>query len=168
VDVKTDAEEKIRIPESAATSFEVKPDIEPAGPLGVTALPRGFEFSPLNARRWRNFRANKRGFWSLWIFLVLFVLSLFAEFIANDKPLFIHFDGKNFFPVFVTYPDTEFGDDLGTAADYRDPFVQKFLDQHHAIEIWAPIGIPIQADMALEQGRLRICRQKRLFAVRRA
>ena len=70
---------------------------------------------------------------------MLFVVTLFAEFIANDKPLFIHFDGKSFFPVLVTYPDTEFGDDLGTAADYRDPHLQKFLDEHNAIEIWPPI-----------------------------
>ncbi len=118
---------------------DLKPDLEPAGPLGLFGLPRGFEFSPLNARRWRNFKSNRRGYWSLWIFLVLFVVSMFAELIANDKPLFIHFDGKTYFPVLVTYPDTEFGDDLGTAADYRDPHLQKFLDEHNAIEIWPPI-----------------------------
>jgi microcin C transport system permease protein len=118
---------------------ELKPDVEPAGPLGLIAIPRGFEFSPLNMRRWRNFKANRRGYWSLWIFLFLFLVSLFAEFIANDKPLFIHFDGKTYFPVFFTYPDTEFGDDLGTAADYRDPHLQKFLDEQNAVEIWAPV-----------------------------
>ncbi len=115
------------------------PDVEPAGPLGLATLPRGFEFSPLNIRRWHNFKANRRGYWSLWIFLVLFVISLCAELIANDKPLFIRYDGKNYFPVFVTYPDTDFGDDLGTAADYRDPHLQNFLNEHHAVEIWAPI-----------------------------
>ena len=99
------------------------PDIEPAGPLGVAPRIR-FELSPINIRRWYNFKANRRGYWSLWFFLVLFVLTLFAEFIANDKPLFIHYDGKNYFPVIFTYPDTEFGDDLGTAADYRDPHLQ--------------------------------------------
>ncbi len=118
---------------------ELRPDAEPAGPIGLTAPPRGFEFSPLNTRRWRNFKANKRGLWSLWIFLVLFLASLCAEFIANDRPLFIHFDGKSFFPVFITYPDTDFGDDLGTAADYRDPHLQSFLKDHNAIEIWTPI-----------------------------
>ncbi len=115
------------------------PDIEPAGPMGVTALPAGFEFSPLNARRWRNFKANSRGYWSLWIFLVLFVLTLFAELIANDKPLYIHVDGKNYFPVFVTYPDTDFGDVFGTAADYLDPQLQQYLTDHHAFQIWPPI-----------------------------
>ena len=63
--------------------------------------------SPLNKRRWQNFKANRRGYWSLWIFLVLFFVSLFAEFIANDKPLFVSFDGKIYFPVFFTYPETD-------------------------------------------------------------
>jgi len=116
VDVKIQADEDIKVPESAIAAEEVRPDIEPAGPLGLAPTP-GFEFSPLNARRWRNFKANRRGYLSLWIFLALFIVSLFAEFIANDKPLFIHFDGKYFFPVFVTYPDTDFDDTLGTAAD---------------------------------------------------
>ena len=138
MDVKTEAEEHIKIPDSAITVEETQPDIEPAGPLGLAPAP-GFEFSPLNARRWQNFKANRRGYLSLWIFLVLFILTLFAEFIANDKPIFIHFDGKYFFPVFVTYPDTDFGDTLGTAADYRDPYLQKFLDEHQATVIWAPI-----------------------------
>ena len=84
-----------------------------------TGRPR-LRLSPLNRRRLAAFRANRRGYWAMWLFLALFIASLFAEFIANDRPLFIHFDGKNFFPVFVTYPDTEFGDTLGTAADYRD------------------------------------------------
>ncbi len=118
---------------------ELTPDIEPAGPLGLAAPPRGLALSPINARRWRNFKAHKVGYWSLWIFLILFVISLFAEFIANDKPLFIHVDGKNYFPVFVTYPDTDFGDVFGTAADYRDPHLQEYLAEHHATQIWPPI-----------------------------
>jgi microcin C transport system permease protein len=116
-------------------------DTAPLGPLGI-GVPverRQIALSPLNARRWRNFKTNRRGYWSLWIFLVLFVISLFAEFIANDQPLFIHYDGKTYFPVLFTYPDTEFGDDLGTAADYRDPHLKQFLADHHAIEIWPPI-----------------------------
>src|ERR1700733_4539589 len=67
------------------------PPLVEIGPVGVAEVgPRGF-LSPLNRRRWQNFAANRRGYWSLWIFLVLFVVSLFAEFIANDKPYFISF-----------------------------------------------------------------------------
>jgi microcin C transport system permease protein len=139
VDVKTTIDDDIEGPHDPAAPLPaLTPDLEPAGPLGLAPRIR-FELSPINIRRWYNFKANRRGYWSLWFFLVLFVLSLFAEFIANDKPLFIHYDGKNYFPVIFTYPDTEFGDDLGTAADYRDPHLQTFLDEHHAIEIWTPI-----------------------------
>jgi microcin C transport system permease protein len=134
VDAKTIAGKGIEASDDPAAGV----DFEPAGPLGLAPRIR-FELSPINIRRWYNFKANRRGYWSLWLFLVLFVVTLFAEFIANDKPLFIHYDGKYYFPVIFTYPDTEFGDDLGTAADYRDPHLQAFLDEHHAIEIWTPI-----------------------------
>jgi microcin C transport system permease protein len=107
--------------------------------MGLTKLPEGFEFSPINVRRWRNFKANRRGYWSLWIFLILFVITLFAEFIANDKPIYIRVEGKSYFPTFVTYPDTDFGDIFGTAADYRDSHLQAYLAEHHAIQIWPPI-----------------------------
>jgi len=139
VDERTRSENDVVAAADTLTAPEFTPDIEPTGPLGITAPPRGFEFSPINIRRWQNFKANRRGYWSLWIFLVLFVLSLFAEFIANDRPLFIHFDGKNFIPVLITYPDTDFGDDLGTAADYRDPHLRDFLTEHNAVVLWPPI-----------------------------
>ena len=64
--------------------------------------------SPLNKRRWENFKANRRGYWSLWIFLAMFMISLFAEFIANDKPIYIHVNGHSYFPAVMTYPDTAF------------------------------------------------------------
>jgi microcin C transport system permease protein len=137
VDLKTPPERKV-LPGAASLAASTAV-VEPTGPIAAAPPPNDFEFVPLNSRRWRNFKTNRRGYWSLWIFLVLFVISLFAEFIANDQPLFIRYDGKNYFPVFVTYPDTEFGDDLGTAADYRDPHLRKFLADHHAIEIWTPI-----------------------------
>ncbi|HEX7968293.1 MAG TPA: ABC transporter permease [Stellaceae bacterium] len=86
--------------------------------------------TPLTRRRLANFRANRRGFWSLWIFLVLFVLSLFAEFIANDRPLLIDYDGHLYFPVFVDYPETTFGGEFPTAADYRDPYVRQHIAEH--------------------------------------
>ena len=139
MDVKTRPQTSFDERDLVATPPRLTPDAEPAGPIGMVGARRSFALSPINARRWRNFKANRRGFWSLWIFLALFVVSLFAEFIANDQPLFIRFDGKSFFPVFVTYPDTDFGDDLGTAADYRDPHLQQFLADHHATVIWAPI-----------------------------
>jgi microcin C transport system permease protein len=138
VDDKTRAE-RITGDKTVEPPFHLTPVVEPAGPIGLEPSARGTALSPINKRRWQNFKANRRGYWSLWIFLVLFVTTLFAEFIANDKPIFIHYDGKSYFPIFVTYPDTEFGDDIGTAADYRDEHLQNFLDQHHAVEIWPPI-----------------------------
>ena len=83
----------------------------------------GVKLSPLTRRRLRNFRANRRGFWSLWLFLVLFVVSLFAELIANDRPLLIRYQGAFYVPVAVSYPETAFGGEFPTEADYHDPFV---------------------------------------------
>ncbi|MDD3029651.1 MAG: ABC transporter permease [Alphaproteobacteria bacterium] len=85
-------------------------------------------WSPLNRRRWANFKANQRGFWSLWIFLALFLLTLGAEFVANDKPLLIRFDGRFYTPIFETYPETLFGGEFETEADYRDAYVQGLID----------------------------------------
>lgn len=92
--------------------------------------------SPINQRRWRNFKANRRGFLSLWIFGVLFILSLFAEFIANDKPLIVTYKGGVYFPVVASYPETAFGGDFETEADYRDPFVKDLILQAGGIMIW--------------------------------
>lgn len=83
----------------------------------------GIHITPLTARRWRNFRANKRGWWSLWIFLSLFTLTLFAELIANDKPILVRYDGGFYTPIFQDYPDTLFGGCLETPAEYADPDV---------------------------------------------
>ena len=76
------------------TTVEV-PETTAQAPMGLAVPPTGtaIALSPLNKRRWENFKANRRGYWALWIFLTLFVLSLFAEFIANDKPIFIHVNG---------------------------------------------------------------------------
>jgi microcin C transport system permease protein len=115
------------------------PDAEPTGPIGVETLPGRFALSPLNKRRWQNFKTNRRGYWSLWVFLVLFVVTLFAEFIANDKPLYISFAGKSYFPVVFTYPETTFGGDFETAADYRDPYLQKLIADKGGWMIWPPI-----------------------------
>ncbi len=80
--------------------------------------------SPLNQRRWRNFRKNGRAYWSLIIFSVIFTLSLFAEFIANDKPILVNYRGEYFTPVFNFYPETAFGGDFETEAIYGDPEVK--------------------------------------------
>jgi microcin C transport system permease protein len=81
-------------------------------------------FSPLAKRRWRNFRRNNRAFWSLLIFSVLFGISLFSDFIANDKPILVSYRGEWHTPIFNFYPETAFGGDFQTEAIYRDPEVQ--------------------------------------------
>jgi microcin C transport system permease protein len=87
------------------------------------------ELSPIARRRLAIFRAHRRGFWSLWIFLALFVLTLFAEFLANDRPLAIHYDGHWFFPVLQDYSEDAFGPDfLPLEADYTDPDLRKAID----------------------------------------
>ena len=82
------------------------------------------KLSPLNQRRWRNFRRNKRAFWSLVLFSVIFTVTLFAEFIANDQPILVKYDGGYYTPVFRFYPETEFGGDFRTEAVYTDIEVQ--------------------------------------------
>ncbi len=117
------------------------PETTAIAPMGLAAPPTGqaIALSPLNRRRWENFKANRRGYWSFWIFLVLFVISLFAEFIANDKPFLIIYDGKIFVPAIITYPETAFGGDFETAADYRDPFVQQKIADKGGSMWWPPI-----------------------------
>jgi microcin C transport system permease protein len=80
--------------------------------------------SPLNQRRWRNFRRNRRAFWSLILFAIIFGASLFAEFLANDKPILLRYRGELYTPIFNFYPETEFGGDFKTEAVYRDPEVR--------------------------------------------
>ena len=87
------------------------------------------QVTPLNRRRLDNFKKNRRGFWSLWIFLILFALSLFAELIANDKPYLIWYKGEFFFPAIFEYPETVFGGDFPTEADYTDVFVQELIEK---------------------------------------
>src|SRR4029434_7902916 len=96
-------------------------------PAGDTLL--GRRITPLTRRRLDNFRANRRGFLSLWIFLGPFLASLFAEFIANDRPLLIQYDGAYYFPVFRNYPETAFGGFLPSEADYRDPAVTQLINE---------------------------------------
>jgi microcin C transport system permease protein len=85
--------------------------------------------SPINQRRWQQFKRNKRGYWSLWIFAVLFVFCLGAEFIANDKPLVVSYEGEWHFPIFTFYPETHFGGDLETETNFKDPYVVDLIEQ---------------------------------------
>ncbi len=86
--------------------------------------PKKSRLSPLNQRRWRNFKRNRRAYWSLWIFGVLFGLSLFAEFLAYDKTILVQYRGEYYTPIWKFYPENAFGGDFQTEAVYRDPEVK--------------------------------------------
>ncbi|HRQ62080.1 MAG TPA: ABC transporter permease, partial [Alphaproteobacteria bacterium] len=94
--------------------------------------------SPLTRRRLAQFRANKRGYWSFWLFMALLGVCLFAEFLANDKPILVSYQGAIYAPTFVTYPETTFGGDFETETEYRDPYVQELIEKDGWI-IWPPI-----------------------------
>ncbi len=134
--------------------LEPKPDVSlppdpyelrtatPVGEAEVAVLVRerpGAWLSPINRRRWENFKANRRGYWSFWLFLVLFVMSLGAELIANDKPFLVKHEGSYYFPVFTTYAETAYGGEFETAADYRDPYLQKLIAEKGGYMLWPPI-----------------------------
>src|SRR5262249_35965984 len=89
----------------------------------------GMKITPLTQRRLRNFRANRRGYWSFWVFTFLFVVTLPAEFLANDRPLLVRFDGHFYLPAVNAYPETTFGGEFETEADYRDPYVVDLIDK---------------------------------------
>lgn len=95
--------------------------------------------SPVNQRRFAQFRAHRRGWYSLWLFLVLFVLSLGAELIANDKPLVVHFDNSWYFPVLKRYPETAFGGELPLQANYKSPYIQELIAEKNGWMLWPPI-----------------------------
>ena len=123
--------------EDGADIREIAREAAAAGvPVPEAVEARGW-LSAINRRRLAIFRANKRGFWSLWIFLVLFVLSLFAEFLANDRPLVASYKGEILFPVFAEYPESKFGGFLART-DFRDPFIQEEIRKHGWM-IWPPI-----------------------------
>ncbi len=87
-------------------------------------------------RAWARFRRHRRGYWSLWIFLVVFVVSLFAEVLSNDRPLLLKYDGRFYIPLFHDYPETTFGGDFRTRTDYLDPFIQEKLTTQGNWAIW--------------------------------
>ncbi len=98
----------------------------------------GMQVRPLTMRRWIVFRNRKRSFWSLIIFLVLFTITLCAEFVANDQPILVYYDGSLYAPVLKTYPETTFGGTFTTEAGYRDPFVQNLINAKGWM-LWPPI-----------------------------
>lgn len=94
--------------------------------------------SPITQRRIAQFKANKRGYISLWVFIALFFIALLSNFIANDRPLVVSYDGALYFPVLKNYPETTFGGDFETEAEYRDPFVEDQINAKGWM-IWPPI-----------------------------
>ena len=86
--------------------------------------------SPLNKRRLDNFKSNKRGWYSFCIFTLLFLISIFADFIANEKPLLIKYNNQIYFPIINEYSETTFGGDFETEADYRDPYVKQLINDN--------------------------------------
>lgn len=92
--------------------------------------------SPINQRRFARFKLHKRGWYSLWLFSILFVLSLGAEFIANDKPLVVSYDGALYFPVLKRYPETTFGGEFPLQANYKSPYIQELVAQKDGWMLW--------------------------------
>jgi microcin C transport system permease protein len=85
--------------------------------------------SPLTQRRLAIFRAHSRGYWSMWIFLALFIVTLFAEFIANDRPLVVRYDNHWYFPVVKDYSEDDFDKSLmPLGADFTDPELRKLIE----------------------------------------
>ena len=94
-----------------------------------------FRPDPVNQRRWELFKSNRRSLWSLWIFMVLFIIALFAELIANDRPFFVWYEGSAYMPVFVDYTETDFDGIFPTQAVYRDPWLIRHINDH-GFAIW--------------------------------
>jgi len=137
-----------RKPEVPAVAPDVAPPIVPPAddlapppevdPVGTRRHRHGFfTLSPINERRWRNFKANRRGYWSLWLFLGLFIVSLFAEVIANDRPILVRYKGETLFPILIDYPEEKFGGFLAVT-DYKDPVILEEIQSHGWI-LWPPI-----------------------------
>lgn len=99
---------------------------------------RHLKLNPINQRRLQLFKAHKRGYYSLWIFLTIFVLTLGAEFISNDKPILVYYDSSIYLPVFNIYPETAFGGEFESEADYRDPYVEELINEKGWL-LWPPI-----------------------------
>jgi ABC-type uncharacterized transport system, permease component len=99
--------------------------------------PRNRRLSPLNRRRWQNFRSNRRGWWSLWLFLALFLVAMASDFIANDRPIIASYKGELLVPVLVNYPEAKFGGFLATP-DYRSDYIANEIETN-GWAIWPPV-----------------------------
>ncbi len=97
-----------------------------------------FKPSPILKRRWSNFKANRRGFISFWLFLIIFIVSMAANFVANDKPLVMRYQDQFYWPMLRDYPETVFGGDFGTNTDYRDPYMAGLINKQGWM-VWAPL-----------------------------
>ena len=124
---------------AASPSLDAIPIAAPAAAPTAPPLPRQgvLGLSPLNRRRWQSFAANRRGYWSFWLFVVLFVVSLFAEFLANDRPIVARYKGELIYPIVRDYPEETFGGFLAVT-DYRDPVILKEIAEN-GWAIWPPI-----------------------------
>ena len=114
-------------------SSSVDPTASLAPPL---ARSRWLRLTPLDRRRFANFRANGRGYWSFWLFLLMFVMSLLSNILANDRPVLAWYKGELLFPAFVAYPEEKFGGFLART-DYRDPVIATEINAHGWM-VWPP------------------------------
>jgi len=124
----------------------------------LPSLRRRLTLTPVSRRRWQNFKANRRGYWSLWIFLTLFFVTLFAELIANDRPIMVRYKGEFLFPVAIDYPESKFGGFLAVT-DYRDPVVLEEIEANGWM-LWPPIRYSyetINKDYPRRKGQGGIC-----------
>ncbi|RKF18633.1 ABC transporter permease [Alginatibacterium sediminis] len=101
--------------------------------MGLVTQWQKIRKNPLNQRRWTQFKNNRRGYYSLWIFCIMFGLSLFAEFIANDQPVVVRYQSQWHFPVLFDYSELDYGGDFEIAADYRDPYIQDLINAEGSI-----------------------------------
>ncbi len=120
----------------AERAAELAPAAPP--PLEARDFFLGMRITPLTRRRLDLFKRNKLAFWSLWLFVAIFTLTLFAEFLCNDRPLLIRYDGQFYVPVFTAYSEKEFGGFFEGEAEYRDPFVREMIEEKGWI-VWPPV-----------------------------
>jgi len=113
------------------------PTMPPDAVSPAPTLPASRSLSPTR-RAWLRFKADRRGYWSLWLFAVLFIVSLGAELLSNDKPLLVYYQGQTYFPLFKTYPEATFGGDFVTPTDYLDPFITERLSSDGNWSIYPP------------------------------